>query len=243
MTNISDLNLMRLKSIVDGEITGYYPNDGETLTVLVKENDKETQIIVNKQNIADGFKVARATITVDKTTTYSELYQLFSDKYGFGWVEDVDYNKNDKVIAVVNNGSTTITLSVSTNSILYKGSVAVIVYYNNITEQVGDTVASFNNACKLFAQQALISINSPIKVDAPIFTGNQLTAEAIDAVNERYGNLGWFVDGELESIFAGRIFHYTIYGEVIRINLRSSQNNVFSQAFVMYDETDKPTVK
>lgn len=246
MSNISELNLKRLTTQVGFPITGYYSNDGgDTFAVNFRnaEGDIETKII-NKQDISEGFKVNKATVGVGDNPTYSDAYKAFSDKYGLGLVEGVDYLKNDNPLIIQNIAI--ITLVINPNSILYTGSVTMTVYLNSNIKKFTEAASKVGVALRSSFCKSMLALARPIDPKATAFVGNQITKDTVKALKDRFANHAFFDGMPWDDLAGGTIINYQGWSKaegdmVIKVYLRGVSDKLYSFSVIPLNDQDRPT--
>lgn len=246
MSNISEQNLKRLAGQVGFPITGFYSNDGGDTFAVTYINDQGVaqNKIINKQDIAEGFKVNKATVGVQENPTYSDVYKAFSDKYNLGLIEGVDYLKNDNLLNM--QTIAIITLTINPNSILYTGSVTVTVYRNSALKEFGDAAAKMGTAVRNTLRGTVLALSRPVNPKAMAFVGNQITNDTVKTLKEHFKTSIYFNDEFWDDLAAGTIINYQAWSKpdntmVVKVYIRSLSDKLYSFSIIPFDDSDRPT--
>lgn len=247
MSNVAESNLKRLAKQVGFPLTGYYSNDGgDTFAVTFNDDSGEAQTkIINKQNLSESFRAAKATVAVSDNATYSEVYKAFSDKYALGLVEGVDYVANDKPVVI--NQIAIITLVISHNSILYAGSVTITAYKKSSVEKFQNAANKLGKAVKRALAQMGLAVTRPFEPTSEAFVGNQVTPATVKAIKDRFKDNDFFDNVMFADIAAGTIIRYQGWTKkdteqtVVKVYLRGLSGQLYSFSVIPQSDADRPT--
>lgn len=155
--------------------------NGSETNITVKINGITTNLIMPKVDIGKWF-INPVVLTVDRYTTYDQLYNRVSELFGLGLIKGIDYF-NQELVGVPEH-ALTVSLPILENSHGYFGSINCLVLDSkktfNTDLQVRN-VKEFNQAFVMMQLRMKTFLSSNIfRIRTPTFQGYRLTIEFVN---------------------------------------------------------------
>lgn len=244
MNNISPINLNRLEMLTGGIILDYFTEENSDVTTLTVRTTEglENKVEINKQDIDSNFKLVKATVAVKQGSTWNDIWETFSARYDLGLVKNVDYTPDNTVVDL--SSTNNVILTVKPGSLLYKGQVTVTVQ-TEPKELLASGLKVVGVVFQTIIAKGLLAIAKPFAVSSPAFTRNQLSAELMTVIREKFKDNRAITPTFLDELAASRIIKYQTFQRpdekpVVKVYLKDYNNNLNSISVIPFDEKDRP---